>query len=116
MPPLDEGSLLYMPSTMRALRSMRPHRLLQITDRVIKQFPEWTSSGVGEGGARAETSDRSGPAFDARDRNHAQAEIAVAQGRHLVLVLGSGLDEVRLRHVTLTTSPRRNWSTSSTKR
>jgi len=40
MPPLDEGSLLYMPSTMPGISLDEARRLLQITDRIIKQFPE----------------------------------------------------------------------------
>ena len=36
---------------------------------------------------------RPGAALDARDRRHAQAEVRVAQGRHLVLLLGAGVAE-----------------------
>ena len=40
MPPLDEGTLLYMPSTMPGISIDNAQRLLQTTDRIIKQFPE----------------------------------------------------------------------------
>ena len=39
MPPLDEGTLLYMPSTMPGISISEAQRLLQVTDRIIKQFP-----------------------------------------------------------------------------
>jgi len=40
MPPLDEGTLLYMPSTMPGISIANAQKLLQATDRIIKQFPE----------------------------------------------------------------------------
>ncbi|HEX2714536.1 MAG TPA: efflux RND transporter permease subunit, partial [Candidatus Acidoferrales bacterium] len=40
MPPLDEGSLLYMPTTMPGLSIGESQRLLQLTDRILKGFPE----------------------------------------------------------------------------
>jgi copper/silver efflux system protein len=40
MPPLDEGTLLYMPSTMPGISIGSAQKLLQATDRIIKQFPE----------------------------------------------------------------------------
>ena len=40
MPPLDEGALLYMPSTMPGVSIAEARKLLQATDRIIKQFPE----------------------------------------------------------------------------
>src|SRR6185295_7190482 len=40
MPPLDEGTLLYMPSTMPGISIANAQKLLQTTDRIIKQFPE----------------------------------------------------------------------------
>jgi Cu(I)/Ag(I) efflux system membrane protein CusA/SilA len=40
MPPLDEGTLLYMPSSMPGMSIGDAQRLLQATDRTIKQFPE----------------------------------------------------------------------------
>jgi Cu(I)/Ag(I) efflux system membrane protein CusA/SilA len=53
MPPLDEGSLLYMPTTMPGISIAEAQRVLQITDRMIKQFPE-VDRVLGKAG-RAET-------------------------------------------------------------
>ncbi len=54
MPPLDEGVLLYMPSTLPGISETEAQRLLQVTDRIIKQFPE-VETVLGKAG-RAETS------------------------------------------------------------
>jgi Cu(I)/Ag(I) efflux system membrane protein CusA/SilA len=54
MPPLDEGSLLYMPSTLPGISVTEAQRLLQVQDRIIKQFPE-VDRVLGKSG-RAETS------------------------------------------------------------
>jgi Cu(I)/Ag(I) efflux system membrane protein CusA/SilA len=40
MPPLYEGDLLYMPTTLPGLSIDEAANILQITDRLIKQFPE----------------------------------------------------------------------------
>ena len=40
MPPLEEGSILYMPSTLPGISIGEAQKLLQVTDRIIKQFPE----------------------------------------------------------------------------
>ncbi len=40
MPPLEEGSLMYMPTTMPGISITEANRLLQITDRIISSFPE----------------------------------------------------------------------------
>ncbi len=54
MPPLDEGALLYMPSTLPGISETEAQRLLQATDRIIKGFPE-VQTVLGKAG-RAETS------------------------------------------------------------
>jgi Cu(I)/Ag(I) efflux system membrane protein CusA/SilA len=54
MPPLDEGSLLYMPSTLPGLSIAEASRLLQVQDRIIARFPE-VERVFGKAG-RAETS------------------------------------------------------------
>jgi Cu(I)/Ag(I) efflux system membrane protein CusA/SilA len=54
MPPLDEGALFYMPSTMPGISIGEAQKLLQVTDRIIKQFPE-VDRVLGKAG-RAETS------------------------------------------------------------
>jgi len=40
MPSVDEGSLLYMPSTMPGISIAESQKLLQVTDRILKSFPE----------------------------------------------------------------------------
>jgi len=40
MPPLEEGSLMYMPTTMPGISITEANQLLQITDRIIASFPE----------------------------------------------------------------------------
>ena len=54
MPPLDEGSLLYMPSTLPGISVTEAQKLLQVQDRIIRQFPE-VERVLGKSG-RAETS------------------------------------------------------------
>jgi len=54
MPPLEEGSILYMPTTMPGISITEAQKLLQVTDRIIKQFPE-VEKVLGKAG-RAETS------------------------------------------------------------
>jgi Cu(I)/Ag(I) efflux system membrane protein CusA/SilA len=40
MPPLDEGSLLYMPTTMPGISIGEAQQVLQATDDIIREFPE----------------------------------------------------------------------------
>jgi Cu(I)/Ag(I) efflux system membrane protein CusA/SilA len=40
MPPLDEGSLLFMPVTLPDISNNEAKRLLQVQDRIIKSLPE----------------------------------------------------------------------------
>ena len=54
MPPLNEGTLLYMPSTLPGISLAEAQRLLEIQDRLLKTFPE-VERVFGKAG-RAETS------------------------------------------------------------
>jgi Cu(I)/Ag(I) efflux system membrane protein CusA/SilA len=54
MPPLDEGSLLYMPSTLPGISVAEAQKLMQVQNRIIKSFPE-VETVMGKAG-RAETS------------------------------------------------------------
>jgi len=54
MPPLEEGSLLYMPTTMPGISITEAQKILQVTDRIIKSFPE-VERVLGKAG-RADTS------------------------------------------------------------
>ena len=40
MPPLDEGAILYMPTTLPGISIRQAEQLLQVSDRIIRQFPE----------------------------------------------------------------------------
>jgi copper/silver efflux system protein len=40
MPPLDEGSILYMPTTLPGISIRQATQLLQVSDHIIRQFPE----------------------------------------------------------------------------
>ena len=53
MPPLDEGDLLYMPTALPGLSAAKAAELLQLSDRIIKRFPE-VATVFGKAG-RAET-------------------------------------------------------------
>jgi Cu(I)/Ag(I) efflux system membrane protein CusA/SilA len=53
MPPLDEGALMYMPTTLPGISIGQAQQLLQATDRIIHQFPE-VDRVLGKAG-RAET-------------------------------------------------------------
>lgn len=53
MPPLDEGSILFMPVVSPAVSLTEAHRIMQIQDKIISSFPE-VESVVGKLG-RAET-------------------------------------------------------------
>jgi len=54
MPPLNEGDLLYMPTTLPGVSVTKARELLQQTDKIIQQFPEVQHT-LGKVG-RAETS------------------------------------------------------------
>ena len=53
MPPLDEGSLLFMPSTLPGISLAQAQQLMQVQDRILKRFPE-VETVLGKAG-RAET-------------------------------------------------------------
>lgn len=54
MPPLDEGTLFYMPTTLPGISIGEAERLLRLQDRIITSFPE-VETVLGKAG-RAETS------------------------------------------------------------
>jgi Cu(I)/Ag(I) efflux system membrane protein CusA/SilA len=53
MPPLDEGAILYMPSTLPGISIRQAEQLLQVSDHILRQFPE-VDRVLGKAG-RAET-------------------------------------------------------------
>jgi Cu(I)/Ag(I) efflux system membrane protein CusA/SilA len=54
MPPLNEGSILYMPTTFPGISVTEAERLMETQDRILKQFPEVVS--VHGKAGRADTS------------------------------------------------------------
>ena len=40
MPPLNEGTLLYMPTAIPGMSMTEATKILQIQDRILKKFPE----------------------------------------------------------------------------
>ncbi|GLK74959.1 cation transporter [Methylopila jiangsuensis] len=56
MPPLDEGTLMYMPTTLPGISVTRSTELLQTQDRIIKSFPE-VASVYGKAGRAATATD-----------------------------------------------------------
>lgn len=54
MPPLNEGAVLYMPTTLPGISITEAERMLQVQDRILKSFPE-VATVHGKAG-RAETS------------------------------------------------------------
>ena len=59
MPPLDEGDILYMPTTFPGISITKAKELLQQTDKILKSFPE-VATVFGKSG-RAETATDSAP-------------------------------------------------------
>ena len=62
MPPLWEGSILYMPITMPGISAPEAMKLLQTQDKLIKSFPE-VDQCLGQGRTHGKLN-RPGAAFD----------------------------------------------------
>ena len=73
MPPLDEGALVFMPTTLPGISVTEAQRLMQAQDRILMSFPE-VAERAGEIGARGDIH-RPGALLDDGDRGAAQAEI-----------------------------------------
>jgi Cu(I)/Ag(I) efflux system membrane protein CusA/SilA len=58
MPPLDEGSLLFMPVTLPDISNSEAKRLLQVQDRLIKSVPE-VENVLGKAGRASTATDNS---------------------------------------------------------
>ena len=72
MPNLNEGTLLYMPTTLPGMSVTKAGELLQTQDRIIKIFPG-SRLGVRQGRPRLH-GDRPGAVRDVRDGYQPQAE------------------------------------------
>ena len=62
MPPLNEGTILYMPAAVPGISMTEATKILQIQDRILKRFPE-VESVFGKAG-QADTADRPGAVVD----------------------------------------------------
>ena len=80
MPNINEGTLLYMPTTLPGISVTRATELLQMQDRIIKSFPE-VELGLRQGRTRGD-GDRSGALGNVRDDHQPETEGAMAAGRH----------------------------------
>ena len=80
MPPLYEGSLLFMPTTLPGISVTEAQRLMQIQDQILRRFPE-VERVFGKAGRAA--GDRHGPGavFDDGNDRRAQAARSMAH-RH----------------------------------
>jgi len=77
MPPLDEGTLLYMPTALPGLSAGKSGQLLQLSDRMIKTVPE-VAHVFGKAG-RADTATDPAPTDrDVRDHGDVQAARSMA--------------------------------------
>jgi Cu(I)/Ag(I) efflux system membrane protein CusA/SilA len=75
MPPLDEGVVLFMPTTVPGISIAEAQRLLQAQDRILARFPE-VDQVLGKGSAQTKTGrcarptrERRGPAPDSYRRS-----------------------------------------------
>ena len=58
MPPLDEGSILFMPVTLPDVSNSEVKRILQVQDKIIKSFPE-VANVLGKAGRASTATDNS---------------------------------------------------------
>ncbi len=73
MPPLDEGALLYMPTTVPGISVTEAQHVLQIQDKILKSFPE-VERVFGKAG-RAETATDPAPLFHDGNGDRSQAAV-----------------------------------------
>ena len=76
MPPLFEGNLLYMPTTLPGISVTEAQKLLQVQDKVLKSFPE-VHHVFGKAGPRR-NGDRSGTFLHDGNGRPSQTRIGVA--------------------------------------
>jgi Cu(I)/Ag(I) efflux system membrane protein CusA/SilA len=79
MPPLNEGDLLYMPTTLPGISITKARELLQQTDKIIQRFPEVHHT-LGKIG-RAETATDSAPLSMVETTIMIRPEVEYAQER-----------------------------------
>ncbi len=82
MPPLNEGTILYMPTTLPGISVTETQSLLQTMDKILKETPE-VERVFGKAG-RAETSTDPAPFSHDGDDRRPEAGERVAEGQALV--------------------------------
>ena len=80
MPPLYEGDLLYMPTTFPGISPTKAREVLQVTDRLIKSFPE-VAEVFGKAG-RAETATDPAPMDMIETTIRLKPEVGLARRGH----------------------------------
>ncbi len=80
MPPLYEGDLLYMPTTFPGISPTKAREILQVTDRLIKSFPE-VAEVFGKAG-RAETATDPAPMDMIETTIRLKPEVGMARRGH----------------------------------
>ena len=91
MPPLDEGALLFMPTTLPGIAVAEAQQLLQVTGRTLKRFPE-VDRVLGKSG-RAETATDPAPFSMMETIVTLRPQSTVAQGARPGIRTGRRLDE-----------------------
>ncbi len=87
MPPLNEGTILYMPTTTPGMSVTQAQALLETQDRILKSFPE-VETRLRQGRPRRHL-DRSRPLLHDGNDRRAQAAGAMAVKEPLVFLLGA---------------------------
>ena len=116
MPPLNEGSILYMPTTLPGISVAQAEELLQTQDRVLAVVPRGRA-GDRQGRARRDV-DRPGAVLDDGDDGRPEARVRVAARRALVFErAAAGVGQGLVREPSgPTASPGTSWSTRWTGR
>ena len=111
MPPLDEGALLFMPTTLPGISVAEAQQLLQTQDRILMRFPE-VDTRAGQSRARGDVH-RSRAALHDGDRHRAEAGEPVA-ARWIPGIPTWAPEWAKAffaQHSRRTTSPPTNWWT-----
>ena len=87
MPPLNEGTILYMPTTLPGMSVTEAQQLMETQDRILKSFPE-VRLGLRQGGPRRHLHRPRALLHDG-DHRRPQAAGRVAGKGPLVLLLGA---------------------------
>ena len=81
MPPLNEGSILYMPTALPGMSIAEAQQTLQTMDRELMKFPE-VERVFGKVGRSTSATDPA-PFFHGRNQHHAQTQTGMARGHDL---------------------------------